>query len=44
MLFRLQEEGGVLREMFRNLPGERFIVVAPTSRKKLEVKHPGSIS
>ncbi len=35
MLFRLQEEGGVLREMFRKYPGTVRPNI-PTSRKKRE--------
>jgi hypothetical protein len=36
MLFRLQEEGGVLREMFRKYPGPTVRPNIPTSRKKRE--------
>ena len=36
MLFRLQEEGGVLREMFRKYPGRTVRSNIPISRKKRE--------
>ena len=36
MLFRLQEEGGVLREMFRKYPGRTLRPNIPTSRKNRE--------